>query len=64
MTEGEKTDPKILNPPRIRRVAWGSGTSEREVKELVNQFFTMRKMMKMIRRRRIPFLQKFPGQIK
>jgi len=64
MTDEEKNDPKILNPSRIRRVAWGSGTSEREVKELVNQFFTMRKMMKMIRRKRIPFLQKFPGQIK
>jgi len=64
MTEEEKIDPKILSPSRIKRTALGSGTSEREVKELVKQFFAMRKMMKMMRRRRTPFLQRFPGQIR
>jgi len=43
----EKENPKILNSSRIRRVARGSGTSDKEVKELLKQYVMMRKMMKM-----------------
>ena len=54
MTPEERESPKILNASRIRRVARGSGTSEKDVKTLVKQYFTMRKMMKAFRRRKLP----------
>jgi len=56
MTPGEREDPKILNASRIRRVSRGSGTSEKEVKTLLEQYNMMRKMMKTLRRKRVPFL--------
>jgi len=52
MTREEVESPKIIDPSRMRRIARGSGTSEREVKELLNQYFAMRRMMKSLRRRR------------
>jgi len=55
MTKAERDNPKILNPPRIRRISRGSGRSEKEVKELIQQFDTTRKMMKTLMRRRSPF---------
>jgi len=65
MTKEEKDDPKILNSSRIRRVARGSGTSEKEVREVVKQYFAMRKFMKSVGKRKIPpFLRKMFGQIK
>jgi len=57
MTSSERNDPKIFNASRIRRVARGSGTSEKEVKELLNQYGMMKRMMKTLRRKRaLPFL--------
>jgi signal recognition particle subunit SRP54 len=58
MTPEEREDPKILNASRIRRIARGSGTSEKDVKNLVQQYFMLRKMMKSLRRKRFPFLGK------
>jgi signal recognition particle subunit SRP54 len=58
MTLQERENPKILSSSRIRRVARGSGTSEKEVKELLNQYKNMRRLMKQLRRRNIPFLQR------
>jgi len=62
----EKENPKILNSSRIRRVARGSGTSDKEVKELLKQYVMMRKMMKMFKRKkRLPFMGKgFPSEFK
>jgi len=67
MTPKEREEPKMLNSSRIHRVARGSGTSEKEVKELLNQYSTMKRMMKTLRRKRaLPFLGKqIPmGQLK
>jgi len=62
MTPEEREKPKILKSTRIRRVARGSGTTEKEVKELLQQYSMMRKMMKTLRRKRFPFLgKKLPG---
>ena len=36
MTKQEKQDPQIIDAPRIKRIAKGSGTSEPEVRELLN----------------------------
>lgn len=65
MTIKERENPKILNNSRIRRVARGSGTSEKEVKEVVKQYFTTRKLMRSMGKRKMPpFLRKMLGQIK
>jgi signal recognition particle subunit SRP54 len=62
MTPKEREKPKILSSSRIRRVARGSGTTEKEVKELIKQYNTMRKMMKSFRRKKLPFFGKgLPG---
>jgi len=63
MTPEERENPKAFSASRIRRVAHGSGTSEKEVKELLERYSMMKKMFKTLRRRglRLPFLGKrFP----
>lgn len=57
MTHEEKENPKIFNGSRVKRVARGSGTNEKEVKELLKQYAMMRKMLKSMRRKkgRFPF---------
>jgi signal recognition particle GTPase len=44
----------------MKRVARGSGTSEKEVKELLKQYIMMRRMLKTMRRRKgkFPFFGK------
>ncbi|MCL4379012.1 MAG: signal recognition particle receptor subunit alpha [Candidatus Marsarchaeota archaeon] len=45
MTKEERSDERILhNPGRIRRIAKGSGTTEKEVHQLISDFNKMRKM--------------------
>jgi len=58
MTPEEREKPKILTASRIRRVARGSGTKEKEVKELLERYNMLRKMMKTLRRKRLPFFGK------
>jgi signal recognition particle subunit SRP54 len=59
MTKQEKENPKIFNSSRMRRVARGSGTSEKEVKELLKQYVMMRRMLKTMRRqKKFPFFGK------
>jgi len=56
MTIEEKENPKLLNSSRARRIARGSGTTEKEVKELLKQYLMMRKMLKMFKRKKkMPF---------
>jgi signal recognition particle subunit SRP54 len=63
MQPEEKDNPKIFNYSRIRRVARGSGTSEREVKELLKQYVMMRRMLKMMKRKKgkFPFMPGMGG---
>jgi signal recognition particle subunit SRP54 len=59
MTSEEKDNPKIFNASRMKRVARGSGTSEKEVKELLKQYSLMRRMLKTLRRKKkLPFFGK------
>jgi signal recognition particle subunit SRP54 len=59
MTVAEKENPKIFNATRMKRVARGSGTSEKEVKELLKQYAVMRRMLKTMRRqKKFPFFGK------
>jgi signal recognition particle subunit SRP54 len=48
MTWEERTDHKILNANRRRRIARGSGTSVAEVNQLVKQYTEMRQMMRQL----------------
>ena len=48
MTNEERSNPKILNGSRRKRIANGSGTSIQEVNQLIKQFGQMGKMMKMM----------------
>jgi len=59
MTPEERDNPKIFNASRMKRVARGSGTNEKEVKELLKQYVMMRRMLKTMRRRKkFPFFGK------
>jgi signal recognition particle subunit SRP54 len=56
MTPAEKENPKLLNSSRARRIAHGSGTTEKDVKELLKQYIMMRKMLKMFKhKKKLPF---------
>ena len=48
MTPRERREPAILNGPRRRRIAAGSGTSLTDVNRLVKQFSEMQKLMKQL----------------
>jgi len=47
MTKQERQNPSIINASRRRRIADGSGTSIQQVNNLLKQFESMKKMMKM-----------------
>jgi signal recognition particle subunit SRP54 len=56
MRPEEKENPKLFNSSRVKRVAHGSGTTEKDVKDLLKQYVMMRKMMKMFKRKKkLPF---------
>lgn len=48
MTKEERNNPSILNGPRKKRIANGSGRSIAEVNRLLKQFEEMKKMMKQV----------------
>jgi signal recognition particle subunit SRP54 len=59
MTPEEKENPKNFNASRMKRVAKGSGTNEKDVKELLKQYAMMRRMLKTFRRKKkLPFFGK------
>jgi len=50
MTPEERADPNLLNGSRRKRIAKGSGTSVKQVNDLMKQFSQMKKMMKTMSR--------------
>jgi signal recognition particle subunit SRP54 len=48
MTPKERSEPKIINMSRKKRIAKGSGSEIQEVNQLLKQFAQMSKMMKMM----------------
>ncbi len=58
MTEEELENPDIINYSRIKRIARGSGTSTREVRELLTQYNQMKKMFKSLDRRKLAKMAK------
>jgi len=64
MTREEVEDPKLVDSSRSRRIARGSGTTEKEVKEMINQYFMMKKMMKSMKRRGAALGRRMPFPIR
>jgi signal recognition particle subunit SRP54 len=61
MTARERRNPKLLsNPSRMRRIARGSGTTQKDVQMLVKQFGEMQKMMKQMGKGGVPKMPKLP----
>jgi signal recognition particle subunit SRP54 len=50
MTPKERSQPKLLNHSRKKRIALGSGSKVEDVNRLIKQFEQMQKMMKMVQR--------------
>lgn len=46
MTGGEKTNPESINASRLRRIARGSGRSEKDVRELLTRYKQMKTLVK------------------
>jgi len=63
MTKDEVEEPRTIDSSRARRIARGSGRTEREVKQLVNQYMMTKKMMKSLKRRQGTLLKRFPFQV-
>ena len=52
MTKKEMEEPKLIKAARIKRIAKGSGTSLKDVRDLLKQYDQMKKMMKQIGKQR------------
>ena len=46
MTEEEKTDPERINSSRLKRIAKGSGRSDKDVRELLARYKQMKSLVK------------------
>jgi signal recognition particle subunit SRP54 len=54
MTKKERVNPDVINGSRKRRIAAGSGTTTRDVNQLLKQFDYARDLLKKMGRRKIP----------
>jgi len=64
MTKAELEEPRLIKSSRIKRIAKGSGTSQKDVRDLLKQHEQMKKMMKAMgkqRRGRKGGIPGFPG---
>lgn len=52
MTKEEMDEPKLIKASRIKRIAKGSGTSQKDVRDLLKQHEQMKKMMKQMGKQR------------
>ncbi|RLE56924.1 MAG: signal recognition particle protein [Candidatus Methanomethylicota archaeon] len=57
MTPEERENPEIINRSRIRRIAIGSGTTVRDVRELLKQYRSMKKLIRQFKRKSRVFRQ-------
>ncbi|MDG7022040.1 MAG: signal recognition particle protein [Nitrososphaerota archaeon] len=64
MTAEERAVPEKLNAPRVKRIAQGSGRTEKDVRELVARYRQTKSMMKSGRGREMrQFLRRAGGQV-
>jgi signal recognition particle subunit SRP54 len=64
MTPYERSNPRILNASRKKRIAAGSGVEVRDVNDVLKQFQTMQKMMSQLRKGRMPGFPGMPGSMR
>jgi len=62
MTPQERTNPDILNPSRLRRIAAGSGRPIHEVNRMIKQFGQMKKMMNQVSKGNMSGMEQMMGQ--
>jgi signal recognition particle subunit SRP54 len=63
MTKDEKENPERLNASRMKRIAAGSGTTEKDVRELVTRYKQMKNLMKSGKSREFrQFMRRMGGQ--
>jgi len=53
MTKAEKKDPNMINDARRKRISRGSGITEHEVKDMINQYNNSKTMMKQAKGRQM-----------
>jgi signal recognition particle subunit SRP54 len=64
MTAEEKAAPEKLNAPRVKRIAQGSGRTEKDVRELIARYRQTKSMMKSGKGREMrQFLRRAGGQV-
>lgn len=54
MTPAERRNPDLINGSRKRRIAKGSGTTPSDVNQLLNQFYNIQKMTRMMAKGKLP----------
>jgi signal recognition particle subunit SRP54 len=59
MTPEERHHPELINGARKKRIARGSGTTPSDINQLLNQFYNIQKMTKMLSKGRLP--KNMPG---
>jgi signal recognition particle subunit SRP54 len=66
MTEKELNEPSIIDGSRIRRISHGSGTTSKDIKELLDQYKMSKKMIKqlMTKQKRMPGLKDFASSMR
>jgi signal recognition particle subunit SRP54 len=54
MTSEERRHPELINGSRKKRIARGSGTTPGDINQLLNQFYNIQKMTKMMAKGKLP----------
>jgi len=62
MTGEEKTDPEVINSSRLKRIAKGSGRSEKDVRELLSRYKQMKAMVKTSKGRELRQMMRRMGE--
>ena len=63
MTYKELENPNLIDKSRMRRIAEGAGLEVEEVRELIDWYNNMNKLLKMVKRKRRDFEKLFGGKI-
>ncbi len=50
----ERKNPDLIGPARIKRIAKGAGVTEADVKEMLKHFYAAKKMVKVLKKGRLP----------
>ncbi len=63
MTDEEKIKPELVKAKRVRRISRGSGVGEKEVRDMIKQYFAAKKMMKSRQGRKLWKMMKKGGRL-